>query len=29
MKIKRARIEALAAPQVDAWYASGQSVVWQ
>ena len=29
MKIKRARIEALAAPQVDAWYASGQSVIWQ
>jgi long-subunit acyl-CoA synthetase (AMP-forming) len=29
MKIKRARIEALAAPHVDAWYAAGRPVLWQ
>jgi long-subunit acyl-CoA synthetase (AMP-forming) len=29
MKIKRARIEAMAAPQVDAWYAAGKPVLWQ
>ena len=28
MKIKRARIEAMAAPQVDAWYAAGKPVLW-
>ena len=29
MKIKRARIEALAAPHVDAWYAAERPVLWQ
>jgi long-chain acyl-CoA synthetase len=29
MKIKRARIEAMAAPYVDGWYAAGQPVIWQ
>jgi long-subunit acyl-CoA synthetase (AMP-forming) len=28
MKIKRSRIEAALAPQVEAWYASGAKVVW-
>jgi long-subunit acyl-CoA synthetase (AMP-forming) len=28
MKIKRSRIEADAAAQVEAWYASGAKVVW-
>jgi long-subunit acyl-CoA synthetase (AMP-forming) len=28
MKVKRARIEATAAPQVDAWFASGRRVLW-
>jgi long-subunit acyl-CoA synthetase (AMP-forming) len=28
MKIKRARIEALANPHVEAWYAAGASVLW-
>ncbi len=28
MKVKRARIEGSVAPRVEAWYASGQKVVW-
>ncbi len=28
MKIRRSRIEAAVAPQVEAWYAAGQRVVW-
>ena len=28
LKIKRSRIEAAAAPQLDAWYAQGAAVVW-
>jgi long-subunit acyl-CoA synthetase (AMP-forming) len=29
MKIKRSRIEEMAAPQLEAWYAAGKPVVWQ
>ena len=29
MKIKRAKIEAMAAPYVDGWYAAGKPVLWQ
>ena len=28
MKIKRSRIEAAVAPQIDAWYARGERIVW-
>jgi len=29
MKIKRSRIEAMAAPHVESWYAAGAPVLWQ
>jgi hypothetical protein len=29
MKIKRSRIEEMAAPQLEAWYAAGKPVLWQ
>ena len=28
LKIRRSRIEALIAPQIDAWYASGETIYW-